>query len=147
MKFAFPKPPKKISDIKSRNAMEYANHFKYSEYYIHFDQRSIHRTLQREAENYVRKLHKVPDIFNIETYYTRTGKVAVLELNTPKKRCLYRKASRAQFNGDSSLMDELKNKYGFIPKPSNVCSDMIFPSSLYSKGKVLSRQSLRQVFK
>lgn len=125
MKFAFPKPPKKTSDVKSRNAMEYENHFKYYDYYIHFNQKSIHTTLQREAENYVRKLHKVPDCFNIETYYTRTGKVAVLELNTPKKRCLYRKASRAYFNGDSSLMDELKNKYGFIPKPSNVLKKFI----------------------
>ena len=85
------------------------------------------QTLEHEAEAYVRKIHKIPDMFPVYTYQTTSGKVAVLELNTPKKRFLYKKAREAENwpTSNPQPMKDFKQKYGFIPKPINVLNRLV----------------------
>lgn len=81
----------------------------------------IREVLEEEAPNYVRKVRKIPDDKLCVVYKTKQNKIAVLPLDTPKKRLMYNKALKERINSDNDeLMKELKDKYGFIPKPINV---------------------------
>ena len=90
---------------------------KYERYYMQNSPTEIRKTLVREAEDYTRKVKKIPDMFNCITYITKEGKVAVLPLNTPRRRLEY---FRANEHFTKFAMDEVKEKYGFIPRPINV---------------------------
>lgn len=74
---------------------------------------NIINVLRDEAEGYVRALKKIAPMFKCMTYKTNEGKVAVLALDTPRKRLEYNK----HYTGDLS---EVCKKYGFIPRPINV---------------------------
>ena len=111
---------------KKKNKLPYLD--KFANYYPTQCRKYIWRTLQCEAENYVRKIHKIPDMFPVYTYTTTSGKVAVIELNTPKKRYLYKKADEASGwpNCNWEPLKEFRRKYGFIPKPINVLKRFVF---------------------
>ena len=82
---------------------------------------TIRMVLLDEAAEYVRHTKKIPDDKQCITYITKEGKVAVLTMETPKKRLLLRKAEQELFrNGDNTPLDELRQRYGFIPRPINV---------------------------
>ena len=82
---------------------------------------AIRKVLIDEAEDYVRRTKKIPCDKGCITYITKEGKVAVLTLETPKKRLLLRKAEEEIFlRGTTEQMDALKQRYGFIPRPINV---------------------------
>ena len=82
---------------------------------------AIRRVLLHEAADYVRRTKKIPDDKQCITYTTKQGKIAVLTLETPKKRFLFAQAENQQLQGaGSDKMNALKEKYGFIPRPINV---------------------------
>lgn len=108
---------------KWKNGLVYLN--KYGNYAVHLTLKAIRSTLKEEAENYARRIHKIPDMFRVITYTAANGKIAVLELNTPKKRYLYRMAEAEACHGNMIPMKDFKEKYGFIPKPSNVLKKYI----------------------
>ena len=118
---------------KPKNKASYLDKF-YS-YFETKSQKYILRMLEHEVEAYVRKIHKIPDMFPVYTYRTTSGKVAVLELNTPKKRLLYKNASRASDwpVGNWEPMKEFRRKYGFIPKPINVLNRLVRDGYLTSQ--------------
>ncbi len=80
----------------------------------------IRKVLTHEAIDYVRRIKKIPANVNCMTYTTDTGKIAVLALDTPKKRLLHSKAQFPYIIGNRNEMDDLRRKYGFIPRPINV---------------------------
>lgn len=112
-----------FSKVKEKNELVYPGHLKFH-FYRHFDKiNEIRNVLLNDAEDYCRKIHKIAPMFKCETYRTKDGKIAVLELNTPKKRFLYKRANR--WGTPVEELFDLRNKYGFIPRPVNVLKKYI----------------------
>ena len=68
-----------MKPLFDRTKVKARNIYKLNRYYRHNNQKEIRNTLEQEVQGYVKKIHKIPDMFNTIVYTTDAGKIAVLE--------------------------------------------------------------------